>query len=261
MKYRAGKLSCPVVIFFWYLSDGCRNPTVGELFGIFGGCPDSGILQNLADGGIVIGGECLVSGTEIEDLTSAAAIAYATAEDLSACEPAYENGFVGLGNNEMLAIGLFGRKNDLISDSLGNGMTGVAIPKDLLVVALAPFEVVGICSHQLAEDLRCMSRVKNNKTHTLHNSAVDLVNDLVGNFFVSAMSPPKENVGLGKNLVGKSVFRLIQNGSSNLKALCKKIFGNSGVHTVGIYLFEDFFSFVSVFIPNSNIHFKLSLSA
>jgi len=80
-----------------------------------------------------------VTRAEVEDLAAASLVDAAGAEDFAAGEPADEDQLVGLGNEEVLAVGLLMLEDDLLADAAGNRMALLDDPEDLLVAGFAPF--------------------------------------------------------------------------------------------------------------------------
>ena len=92
---------------FIQLLNSRRNPAV--LVGVGLGSADelSCVDEDLLDVGVVVGRNGFVTRTEVEDLTAASLVGAAAAEYFAAAEPADEDEFVGLGNEEVFAVGFF----------------------------------------------------------------------------------------------------------------------------------------------------------
>src|SRR2546423_1867337 len=90
---------------------------------------------------VVIGWERLMPGAEINHPAGAARPGASGAEDFAAAEAADQEGTLGLGNVEEFAVHFLAGKDEVVLDSIDNGMAGAGHPENLaLVQLLAPFE-------------------------------------------------------------------------------------------------------------------------
>jgi hypothetical protein len=76
--------------------------------------------------------------------------------------------------------------------------------------------------------------VKNYKPHTRKNVELYTLNYLIWNLTVSHMSPPDKNVGVLKDLLGKSAFLVVKSCGANfdivaLEEICYVTVNSSGV--------------------------------
>ena len=97
--------------------------------------------------------EYLMAGTEVEHFPLPSVVAAAASEHFPSLKPADEHQLVGLRDVEPLSVHLLVRDDDLLVQALHNRMARVDHPQDLLLSVLSPFQVPGIGSAHLPEDL------------------------------------------------------------------------------------------------------------
>ena len=218
-----------------------------------------GIGDDLDDIRIVVDRECLVARREVENLTGAALESHAAAEDVSAFIPRQENDVRFRRNSEGLAIHFGVRDDEGIGKSFGDGVLLIDNPNALLFADFAPTQRAGSTEHA-AKDFGVVSGVQNDQAHAFQDPFLDLVDDGIGDAIVGTMSPPDEDVRCRENVIGQTVFRLIEGGQTNLEIVCGDIFGNCPVNAIGIEGTNEFTEsalafFVKEFIPNGNTNF------
>jgi len=201
--------------------------------------------------GVVEGTAGLVTGLEVEYLTNAARPCTACTEDVTVLKPCTEYKIIRLGNEEGLGIKLVCLKLECLGKTLCDRMCRIEIPDNLLNV-VTPLKVTGT-TEKLTEGLGVMCGVETDKAHTLAVYAANyLVNELVLYLSVEAVTPPKKNIGIVKNLIGKTLIGIVKTADANIHVVIfiKKIL-YSCMDTVGIALIclALCVSLMAVFMP------------
>ena len=221
---------------------------VNDLVGL---CPVNSIGDDALNILIVEGGAGFVTGLEVEDLTCAAEEAAACAEDEAVLIPCAEYQFIGLGNVEGLAVKLFLLDEEVVGDACGNGMSGEQIPHDLLLIT-APRKVTVGADNGL-EGLGVVAGVECDEAHLAEIYAIlDLLYQLVIDFAVSHVTPPKQNIGVFQNIIRQTLIGIVESGQTNLKilVLVEKCL-DGGMQTVGVDRLDVFLRlFVTELVPN-----------
>ena len=101
---------------------------------------------------VIVDGEGLVTGLEVEYLSVAAIPEATRTEYLTAGIVTDEKKLVGCGNGERLTVGFLMGKGEVTVDILGDGMTGLDNPERFRISRLAPGKVTG-GTHKSAERL------------------------------------------------------------------------------------------------------------
>ena len=176
----------------------------------------NGIANHVLYVFVVVGGEGLVAGLEIEDLAVAALKETSGAEDLASGECADHEDLGIIRDAEGLTVGLFVGKGEIAVDPLYDRMRGIGDPKDLGVARFAPAEIAG-SAHKRFEGLGVVSGVEEDRSHAgVHRIANEAYN-LIGNLLVCHMTPPDQNVGLVEHFFGDAAIFIVQ---------CRKLDGN-----------------------------------
>src|SRR5271155_5183921 len=155
--------------------------------------PLDGILDHFQNIGVEIGGKCFMAGAEIDDFSGAARPRASAAKDFAAAEAADQKNSLGLGDVEELAVHFLVIEDEMIVDSLRDGMAGTGDPQNFaLGRILAPFQIA-TRAHQFFEDLGKMSAVQHQQAHAvLSNTIADAIDHGIGNVAVSGVAPPGE---------------------------------------------------------------------
>jgi hypothetical protein len=134
-------------------------------------------------------------------------------------------------------------------------MVGGNVPEPFAFTGFAPFEAAGAAGHA-AENLGHVSGMQHDQPHAFKHPALNAVNDFILHFIMRAVSPPEQNIGIGKDFFGKSVFRFIQSGAADLHIVCKDALSDGVVYTVGIDGGDmGFILFVPELVPDGNSDF------
>ena len=215
--------------------------------------PAHGVGDDGLDLLLVVDGEGLVAGLEVED-APAAHEAAAGAEHLSAGMPGDEDQVVRLGDEELLAVRLVVRHLEVVADALGDGMARARHPEALHVPVLAPAEHVRARAEQAGEGLGGVRGVQGDEAHAVVDALADLGYHLVGNLLVRHVSPPEQDVGVVQDLVRQAVLGLVQRGGAHghVLVLGKEV-GDGAVDAVGVDGRNlGHLLFVAELVPNSN---------
>ena len=144
-------------------------------------------------------------------------------------------------------------------------MVVVDDPKPFNIAVLPPFKLGGSCAGNLLENLRCVTGVQDDKSHTPLYPIKDFIDYVILDLAVCGMSPPEHNVGGVDHFVGKPVFRLVKGSGAYLESVnFVKIVLDCVVNSVRIDFLDSLVVlFVAKFVPDSNVyarHFKISFS-
>ena len=176
----------------------------------------------------------LVTGLEVEYLTSSAVEGTAGTEDVTVYVPGGEDKLIGLRNAEGLSVHLL-EKLKASRNSLCDGVLRKNIPDDLLLI-VTPIEITR-GAYYCFEGLTVVTGVNCHESHAMAvYSFSDLLNDVVSYLSVSHMTPPDKNVGAVKHIIGESVIRLVKGSGADLKivAFGKNVL-NAAVDTLRVY--------------------------
>ena len=98
--------------------------------------------------------------------------------------------------------------------------------------------------------------MKRYKSHSALNVLLNSVNDLVGHFLVSHMSPPDKYVGVVKNLVSKSALLVVKRRASDFYIIIAQKGRYVFVKSARIKLtYFWIFLFMLIFVPNSYLYY------
>src|SRR3954451_6821331 len=157
------------------------------------GRPAGGVRDRPTDEGLVKGRVGLVPGPEVEDAPAAPFVAAAAPEDLAALEPADQDEAIGRGDVEVLAVHLLVVDHEGLAKPGSDRMRRVDDPDPLAFAHLAPFEVAGR-AHQSPEDPRHVTRMEHDQAHAVEHASVDAIDDVVADFVVGDVAPPRQDV-------------------------------------------------------------------
>ena len=200
-----------------------------------GSGPAHGVLYDGLHVGVVIDGEGLVAGLEVEDLARASAVAQPASEHLAALETADEHGHVRLRHVERLGIGLLMLGEDVLLEAPGDGMGGLGDPHALEVPVLAPGQVAA-GAHQQPEGLGMMAGMQEDRAHALKHRRLHPLGDLVGHPVVGHVAPPDYDVGLVQQLIGDVVHVVQRHRADGYVVLALKEGLDAAVYPVGVHL-------------------------
>ncbi len=198
-------------------------------------CPLGGVRDHPADVRVVVHGEVLVAGGEVEDLPEAATVRHPAPEHLATGEAGDEHELVGCGDVEVLAVHLLLGDDDRVRDPAGDGVLRVHGPDEFLVVLAPPPEGAG-GAHQLPEDLRPVAGVQDHEPHPGEHVLVHAVHDGVVDVLVGGVPPPGQDVGLGEDLVGEAVLGLLhgRGADDGVRQVLADAVGDRAVHAVRV---------------------------
>ena len=155
---------------------------------IVGFCPLHCVLDHVLYILIMIDGEGLMTGLEVEDLAVFAVEGHTGAEHLAALIPGDEHNIIGIGNAERLTVGLVMGQLKITAQTLCDRMRRLYDPDTLHIAVLAPVQVAG-GTHQEAERLGMMTGMQEDNTHTLLHRISYTECNLIGNLMVRSMTP------------------------------------------------------------------------
>ena len=122
------------------------------------------------------------------------------AEYFSAFEPADKHLLIRLGNIKALTVHLLVRNYNFLVQTVYNGMAGIYNPKGFPSRRPHATSISGIRSAQLPEDFRGMAGMKNDKAHSLQNTIVNAIHNLIRHFLMSHVTPPNQHIRIVYNL-------------------------------------------------------------
>ncbi len=176
--------------------------------------PFDSVGEDAADFRLVIGGEGLVAGTEVDDFAFAAGPGAAGAEDVSAFEPGDHDEFIGGGDVEMFAVHFFVGDVEMFGEAVGDFVGGVEDPETFKLAGFAPFEAA-LGAHEFAERVGIVGGVEDDEAHAFEDAVVDFFDNVIGDFVVGSVAPPGHDVGVVEDVVGEAVVRGIEGGGSD----------------------------------------------
>jgi hypothetical protein len=239
------------------------NPGTNELLlTVEGNKVANGVTDNGLYVLVVIGGIGLVAGLEVEDLTVASLIETSGTEYLAGLVSTDEEKLLGLGNTKRLAVHFLMLKEDELVNALCNGVRGIDNPYTLVSAVLTPRQVAG-STHQSLEGLGMVTGVKEEHTHALKNRVTHFGNNRVGYLVMSDVTPPDQNVGVIKQLVGNAAVGIVEGYGLYLDIITAKKVCNGVVDTVRINLANGFLGLLMAVLvidsyTNHNILLALS---
>ena len=201
--------------------------------------PVHGVFDDRLHVGVVIDGEGLVAGLEVEDLARAPAVAQPASEHLAALEAADEHGHVRLRHVERLGVSLLMLGEDVLLEAPGDGMGGLGDPHALEVPVLAPGQVAA-GAHQQPEGLGMMAGVEEDRSHALEHRRLHPLGDLVGHPVMGHVAPPDDDVGLVEHFVGDVVHVVQRHGADGYVVLALKEGLDAAVYPLGVHLSYPF---------------------
>ena len=256
LKRKKKTAACAAVcVFKLFLK--CLEVRAGDLkVLLYGASPSYSVLDNLLNVLVLEGLVGLVTGLEIENSAVSACECATASEYLAAVEPAHEDYILGIGNIEGLAVHLLGIENEGLVNSRSDGVVGLNSP-DALSCAVSPLEITGGAA-ELAEDLGVVARMENYESHSAENSLMYSVNYLIGYLVMSHVSPPDHNVGVVHYCLSKTALLVVESCGANLDVVALKYACEVSVKTAGVELkYSGVGFFVTIFVPNCNLHFFL----
>src|SRR5690606_29947572 len=121
---------------------------------------------------MIVNGVGFVAGAEVEDAPLAAIETASAAEHLAAFKPADEDEFIRRRYVKALTVHFSLFDFEVLAQSGRNGVIGLYNPDALFLSDLAPLEIAGR-PHECLEDLREVSRVKDDQPHTTQDPLLD----------------------------------------------------------------------------------------
>ena len=214
------------------------------------------VLDDAANVGIEEGLAGLVAGLEVEDSTCASVEDAACTEDEAVLKPCAEDQLLRLGNVEGLGVELLALDEEVVGNACGDGVAGAHVPDDFLLVT-TPLQVAVRADDRL-EGLGVVARVQGDEAHLAEVYALsDLFYESVVDLLVRHMAPPDQDVGIFKNLVGKTLIGIVECGEANFEGFVfTEEFTDDGVKAVGVNCLDGFLRlFVTEFVPDGNLEF------
>src|SRR5262249_39607181 len=148
--------------------------------------------------GLVVDWQRFVARTEVEDLAATALVSAAAPEDLASLVPADEDEGIRRRNVKRLAVHLAVRDDEGLANAGGDRMAGCYDPDALFLADLAPGQIARR-SHQPAKYFGMMARMEDDEPHAVEHSLLYPVDDPIFDLAVRHVSPPGQNVGVGKD--------------------------------------------------------------
>ncbi|MMZ60509.1 hypothetical protein D1872_226080 [compost metagenome] len=161
--------------------------------------------------------EGFMTRAEIEDLAQPSLIAAAAAENFAALEPGDEHQLIRGRDFKAFAVHFFLWNFNILAQSPRDRMARLNDPDPLFFPVIPPFQRSGVRSHQAAENLGGMPRVKHNQSHAVQHLLPDPLDDRIADFVMRHMAPPEQHVRLLQHLVRQPMLRLIQHRGSNFQ--------------------------------------------
>ena len=151
----------------------------------------------------------LMTGLEVEHTSRAAEEGASGAENISVLIPSLEDMCVGLRNLEGLSVKLLFGKLEMCRDTCRNRMRRHDVPVDLLLIVTP--EKVARGADDCAEGLGMMRAVECDKAHAADiNSLADALNEIVLDFAVVHVTPPKKDIGIIEHLIRQSLIGIVK---------------------------------------------------
>lgn len=199
---------------------------------------------------MVVGWVRFVTRTEVKNLSATAVIAASASENLAALKPADEHQLVGRRHIEAFTVHFFFIEHNALADSFCNGMRWVDNPKALFFLSLPPLEITR-SSHQTPENFAVVSAVQDDEAHTGKHPVINAIDDVVGDFVMCEMSPPKQHIGLSQPFFGQTVLVFVERSRFNRETRHRSQIRCDGtVDSVRIDAGDDLILFLMpIFVP------------
>ena len=179
----------------------------------------------------------LVAGAEVEDPALAPVEHAPGAEHLATRERAHEHELVGLRDVEELAVHLLRVDDERARDTFGDGVAGLDGPDQLALGARRANLSEQVVPISLMKIFEKWAECRGSSPMPLQHVLVHAVDDLVVDPVVRHVTPPGEDVGVGEDLFGEPVLRVVESDRAHLDSIAElraDAGGDRAVHAVRI---------------------------
>lgn len=231
-------------VFDRYIAGGIGSATLG-------GGPADPVGNDPLDLRMMVNGVTFVARAEIKDATAAATPGASAPEHLAALEPGDEYQIVWSRDAEGFAVHFALLQFDVVIDAVGDGVSGIHHPDAFPFPGLAPAQ--GATGAEDAfEEFGPMTAVEDDESHAFEHAGVDAGDDVVSYLVMGGMPPPREDVGIAKDLLGETVIGFGQGcGSNGVDSVASESLRESAMDAVWINLGDlGMLAFVDVFVPD-----------